>query len=106
MEGLTGLIGIGGIYETNSYAASQIHEKQDRTVAFDALLDSAAAMINETNDLSNAAEEEEIKYALGQSESTHDLEIAQEKASIALQYTVSVRNTVLDAYKELMNLQF
>ena len=51
-------------------------------------------------------EEEEIKYALGESDSIHDLQIAQQKANISLQYTVAVRNAFLQGYKELMNLQF
>ena len=62
-------------------------------------------MLNETNDLQNAAETEEIKFALGYSENTHDLAIAQEKANIAIQYTVAVRDKILDAYKEIMNMQ-
>ena len=55
---------------------------------------------------SNAAEEEEIKYALGESDSIHDLQIAQQKANVSLQYTVAVRNAFVQGYKELMNLQF
>jgi flagellar hook-basal body complex protein FliE len=63
-------------------------------------------MLNETNDLSNAAKEAEVSYALGLSDNTYDLQVAQEKANASLQYTVQVRNKVLDAYKEIMNLQF
>ena len=74
--------------------------------AFSTLFDSAVNMVQETNDYSNAAEEEEIKYALGESDSIHDLQIAQQKANISLQYTVAVRNAFLQGYKELMNLQF
>lgn len=73
---------------------------------FEALFDSAVSMIRETNGLSNQAEEEEMKYALGMSDNTHDLQQAQQKANISLQYTVAVRNAVLDAYKEIINLQF
>ena len=74
--------------------------------AFQSLFDSAVNMINETNDYSNAAEEEEIKYSLGETESIHDLQIAQQKANIALQYTVAVRDAFMSGYKELMNIQF
>ena len=63
-------------------------------------------MINETNSLSNKAEEEEIKFAMGTSDSVVDLMVAQQKANLSLQYTVAVRNAVLDSYKELMNMQF
>ncbi|MCR5793248.1 MAG: flagellar hook-basal body complex protein FliE [Lachnospiraceae bacterium] len=81
-------------------------EKKTQGTTFDTLFQSAMDMVNETNDLTNAAEEQEINYALGTSTSTHDLMVAQQKANISLQYTVAVRNGVLDAYKEIMNLQF
>ena len=85
---------------------SLIINSDDNKSAFSTLFDSAVNMVHETNDYSNAAEEEEIKYALGESDSIHDLQIAQQKANISLQYTVAVRNTFLQGYKELMNLQF
>lgn len=83
-----------------------IINSDDNKSAFSTLFDSAVNMVQETNDYSNAAEEEEIKYALGESDSIHDLQIAQQKANISLQYTVAVRNAFLQGYKELMNLQF
>lgn len=85
---------------------SLIINSDDNKSAFSTLFDSAVNMMQETNDYSNAAEEEEIKYALGESDSIHDLQIAQQKANISLQYTVAVRNAFLQGYKELMNLQF
>lgn len=35
----------------------------------------------------------------------HDMQIAAAKAYEALQYTVAVRDKMLDAYKEIMNMQ-
>lgn len=78
----------------------------NRNDSFKALYESALSMINDTNNITNAAEEEEMKYALGISTNTHDLQIAQSKANMSLQYTVAVRNKVVEAYKEIMNLQF
>lgn len=78
----------------------------DRTQSFQDVFDAAKQMVNETNELTNKAEEEEIKFALGYSDNSHDLSVAQAKASVSLDYLVSVRKTVLDAYKEIMNLQF
>ena len=43
---------------------------------------------------------------IGFKNSTTDVQVAQTKANMSLQYTVAVRNAVLDAYKELMQLQF
>jgi flagellar hook-basal body complex protein FliE len=75
------------------------------TEDFSSILTSAMDMISETNELAANAEAEEIKFALGESDNTHDLSIAMKKAEIALQYTVAVKNSLLDAYKEIMNMQ-
>ncbi|MCR5322923.1 MAG: flagellar hook-basal body complex protein FliE [Lachnospiraceae bacterium] len=74
--------------------------------SFDSLLNSAMQMIRETNDYSNEAAEAELSYAMGITNSTHELQVAQMKANVSLQYTVAVRNAVMDAYKEIMQLQF
>lgn len=72
---------------------------------FDAILSSAMSMINETNALQNAANQEKIAFALGEAENTHDLLIAEQKATIALQYTTAVRDKFIEGYKEIMNMQ-
>ena len=45
--------------------------------AFEALFNSAANMISDANDYSNAAEVEEMKYSMGETESIHDLQICR-----------------------------
>ncbi len=88
---------VGRIRETDSLSAEGS--------MFDALLNTAIDNIKTTNDYLSDAENEEIKFALGETENTHDLTIALQKASTALQYTVAIRDRVLDAYKEIMNMQ-
>ncbi|MBP5198113.1 MAG: flagellar hook-basal body complex protein FliE [Lachnospiraceae bacterium] len=78
--------------------------KTDDTM-FDRILNTAINNIQTTNSYLSDAENEEILFALGESDNTHDLTIALQKASTALQYTVAIRDKVLDAYKELMNMQ-
>lgn len=63
-------------------------------------------LVRQTENYSNAAEVEEIRYATGESDSLHDLLIAQQKANVSLQYTVAVKNTAVEAYRTLMNMQF
>lgn len=72
---------------------------------FTSMFNSILSNLGETNSLLKAEEEEEIKFALGISENTHDLSIAAAKASTALSYTVALRDKFLDAYKELMQIQ-
>ena len=73
--------------------------------SFSAVLDSMLKAVNETKDLQNQAEEEQIRFALGLSDNTHDLLIAESKAAVALQYTVAVRDKIVESYKEIMNMQ-
>ncbi len=99
---------IGNINEINVIGGlkSASAVKENRNAAFETLFDAATNMIKETNQYTNEAEEAEMAFSLGLLDNTHDLQIAQQKANLALQYTVAVRNQVLDAYKEIMNLQF
>lgn len=100
---ITSLTGISSEY-LNTYAKqnSLVNATND---SFGAVLSSMMNSLNETNDLQNAAEQAEIQFALGQSTNTHDLLIAESKAEVALQYTVAVRDKLIDAYKELMQMQ-
>ena len=61
--------------------------------------------IRTTNAYLSDAENQEILFALGQTDSTHDLTVALQKAQTALQYTVAIRDKFLEAYKELMQMQ-
>lgn len=87
-------------------AQSASTNKTDKTdESFTSLFQSALSNIGETNSLLNDYEEEEIKFALGLTENTHDLSIAAAKASTALSYTVALRDKFLEAYKEIMQMQ-
>lgn len=72
---------------------------------FSSILDSMMNAVSETNTLQNQAEAAEIQFALGEMDNTHDLLIAQTKANTALQYTVAVRDKVIEAYQQIMQMQ-
>lgn len=101
---ITALNSLSNISTLNQSTTALDNTSRNKT--FEQLFQSAVNMVNDTNDLTNAANQAEISYSLGLTDSTHDLAIAQEKANLSLQYTVTVRNKVLEAYKEIMNLQF
>lgn len=73
--------------------------------SFDAIFNTALNMLNETSDLQNTAESLEVQFMLGDADNAHDLQIAQQKANVALAYTVAVRDKVLEAYNSIMNMQ-
>lgn len=82
--------------------SSRPEEKRDM---FGAIFGAALNNVNTTNKYLSDAENEEIKLAMGQATSTHDLAIALQKASTALQYTVTVKNAFMEAYRTLINMQ-
>ena len=82
--------------------SNRVEEKRDM---FGAIFGTALNNVNTTNKYLSDAENEEIKLAMGQATSTHDLAIALQKASTALQYTVTVKNAFMEAYRSLINMQ-
>lgn len=109
LSGLSSLSGTNSVNELSTLTGSLTKVKSDYGKAdgtmFGSILNSAIDNIKTTNSYLSDAENEEIKFALGETENTHDLTIALQKASTALQYTVAVRDKLLEAYKELMQMQ-
>ncbi|MBQ3796268.1 MAG: flagellar hook-basal body complex protein FliE [Butyrivibrio sp.] len=72
---------------------------------FSTIFNRALENIDTTNAYLSDAENEEIKWALGQTENTHDLSVALQKAQTTLQYTIAVRDRALSAYREITQMQ-
>lgn len=80
-------------------------ENSDNNNMFDTILNAAVNNINETNGYISDKENEEIKLAMGLTEDTSQLSAAIQKAETALQYTLAVRDKLLSAYNEIMQIQ-
>lgn len=61
--------------------------------------------ISEVNNLQKTSEAANIQLAAGENIDLHTVMIAGEKANLALQLTVQVRNKVIEAYQEVMRMQ-
>ena len=92
-------LAVGGPSVTRAEGAS------DAATPFSAFLNAAKSNLEEVNDLTKQADQMSVDFALGRIDNVADVMIAQEKASIALQYTVQLRNSLLDAYNEIMRIQ-
>ena len=101
---ITSILNIGSkpIADAAANASTRVETGDE---SFTSLFNSMISNVGETNSLLKKQEEEEIKFALGISENTHDLAIAAAKANTALSYTVALRDKFLEAYKELMQIQ-
>jgi flagellar hook-basal body complex protein FliE len=62
--------------------------------------------LKQVNDMQNTKLDMVQAFASGQSENVHELMINLQKAGLAMQMTTAVRGKVLDAYKELVKMQF
>ena len=80
-------------------------EEEGESNILDTFLNAAVHNVNDTNIALSNQENEILKWSMGISENTHDLTIAVGKAEAALNYTVALRDKLLDAYKEIMQIQ-
>jgi len=87
----------------NSIGISGINEEvKSPEVSFGEYLNSALMKV--TN-LENQAAGLKEDFALGKTDNIPEVLIAGEKANVALQFTMQVRNKILDAYSEIMRMQ-
>lgn len=61
--------------------------------------------LGKVNNLQLQSEKASIDLAAGKVEDVSQVIVAAEKASVALQLTMQVRNKVVDAYQEIMRMQ-
>lgn len=111
ISSLTAISGLSGLDRSNAttltgvLSTNDTIEKTTDGTMFGSIFNAALDNIKTTNSYLSDAENEEILFALGETDNTHDLMISLQKASTALQYTVAIRDKVLEAYKELMQIQ-
>lgn len=62
--------------------------------------------LTEVNNLQSEKNTMITSFASGETQNVHELMITMQKASVAMNMTSTVRNKVLEAYKEMSKLQF
>ncbi|HNW33521.1 MAG TPA: flagellar hook-basal body complex protein FliE [Candidatus Ozemobacteraceae bacterium] len=68
--------------------------------------DKLQTAVTEVDDLEKESQKLTQDAVLGRVENLHDVMIAAEKARTAMSLTLEVRNKALEAYKEVMRMQF
>lgn len=87
----------------NQFNELQPKMPEEPTPSFKEVLSNAFGQVDT---LQKKSDEMVIDFSKGHVENIHDVMVAMEKANFGLQLTVEVRNKLLDAYKEVMNLRF
>ena len=72
--------------------------------SFTYALDAAKELVSENKRLEADISQKTIDFMTGENDNVVDLMVAQSKSSIMLQYSLQVRNGLLNAYKEIINL--
>ena len=85
---------------TNAVKSASSNQAATDKDTFDSVYNSVVGLLNDTNKYIQDASQAEIDFSLG----THELSVYQQKANLALQYTVAIRDKALEAYKEIMNM--
>ena len=62
-------------------------------------------LISETNQLQSEAGKIAEKFALGEISDIHEVMIAAEKAGVAFELVLEIRNKLIEAYQEMMRMQ-
>ncbi|MDK2836582.1 MAG: flagellar hook-basal body complex protein FliE [Thermosediminibacterales bacterium] len=76
--------------------------KQNHEISFKEFLNNSIKKVNQLQQDSQKLSE---MLAVGKIDNLHKAMISVEKASLALQLTIQIRNKLLDAYNELMRMQ-
>lgn len=61
--------------------------------------------LTKTSDLEKESTALTEAFAAGKTDNIHQVLIAAEKAEVALQFTMQIRNKIMDAYSEIMKMQ-
>ena len=110
MDSLISVSDIAAQRTNELFNTSTLSRTEDKTSSasdtFDSIYKAAVNMIDSTNNYLQEAQQAEVDYATGKLSSTHELAVIEQKASLSLQYTVAIKNQLLSAYREIMNMQF
>lgn len=96
---------IGWFDSIKKIESSNQNQVEKKGKVFEDFYKTAMEMIEQTNTLQKEADQIGLDFAMGKNDNIHNVIIAQEKAGIALQFTVQVHNKVLEAYNEIMRIQ-
>lgn len=91
-----------GAVGTSAGLTQAASAQPDGTQMFQNVLGDLISNVNQTDSVYQA---DIVKAAAGELDNPHQLLIDSQKANIALQLTISVRNKALESYNSIVNMQ-
>jgi|GEM_PF-149682 len=102
---------LNALNQTNEISFQTIHtnvksNRPDKTAAtsFEGFFDAALKLLDETNRLQLIDERMQLDYAAGKTDDILAVVMAQQKAYSSLNFTVTVTNKIIEAYREIMRI--
>ncbi len=86
---------------TTGTARGESAQGQGRT-----FLDTLKSFTNQVDQEINEANRQSQEFAVGKDYDLHEIMIATEKADLSFRLLLQIRNKLLDAYQEVMRMQF
>ncbi|MFZ5987444.1 MAG: flagellar hook-basal body complex protein FliE [Bacillota bacterium] len=100
---INGLSSIDAVSPSISRIGANEGKKDENIIAtFGDYLNEAIKQVSRLENESKMIAED---FAAGKTDNIHQVMIAGQKADIALQFTMQIRNKILDAYNEIMRIQ-
>jgi len=93
---------VNGINPIPSVPGSSLNKVGKAGTSFADVINDA---LNQVNELQVESSKMTDSFISGESDNIHSVIMAGSKANLALQMTMQVRNKVMEAYKEVMNMQ-
>ncbi len=100
ISGISSLNSLNRIEKIASESASKVKGTSDTDFA--SVLKQA---LEEVNSQQKQSENIINEFAAGKISNIHDVIVTAEKASMSLKLTMEVRNSIVDAYREIMRMQ-
>ncbi len=94
---------IDNIQPITTLLQNEVRGAETEDSGFVDILKKAVQDVNQTQKAADIIAE---KFTIGEIDNAHQVTIAAEQAKLALDLTVAIRNKVVDAYKEIMRMQF
>jgi flagellar hook-basal body complex protein FliE len=88
-----------GFQETGRIARSDTSSRPSFQETLKAFYEEVNTDLNESSQMS-------AEFAVGKRQSIHEIMIASEKAGVSFKLLMEIRNKLLDAYQEVMNMSF
>jgi flagellar hook-basal body complex protein FliE len=92
-------INLGAINHQNPF--QKVEQSKNKTAFMNVL----NGYLNNVNNTVKQSENLTAKIATGEVENIHDVTIAAQKAKLALELTVTVRDKAVESYQEIMRMQ-